>query len=245
MRSSSHHTDITERPVVEHEYESLQGKMTSFSYMMLGSPDQIARRERSCLCEASFLVRGRANMQSALNAQLLVLGCISGRASGSDARQWSEQTTKNLGTGLAGRRKEAQAQGKALAKALKPGGLFAVQARERWSAEEEQHLRRHYWLAQAGEVLSVTRIEKRQTISSTMFSEGDSMVRVGRYFDRDAADPSGMTFEEWQPLTVFSEGDVGSMLTIAKGQIKVGRTTCTEVYWGKDAPPEVEGALII
>lgn len=32
-----------------------------------------------------------------------------------------------------------------------------------------------------------------------MFSPGDYLVRIGRYFDRDASDPSGLTFEEWEP----------------------------------------------
>lgn len=48
----SSHAEI-ERPQVEHEFDSLEGKMTSFSFMVL-SPDQIARRERSCW----MLVRG-------------------------------------------------------------------------------------------------------------------------------------------------------------------------------------------
>jgi hypothetical protein len=234
----SHHTEIPEGPVVEHVFEALIGQMTCFSYMMLG-PNSIARRERSCWCEPCFGARGRLNMQSVRNAQLHVPGCILGVDT---PRPWTEQSARDLGTGLAGRRKEAQAKGKELAQALKASNFFAVQAREQWSTQEDEHLRTgHYWLAQAGEVPGVTRISKRQTIGATMFSEGDYMVRVGRYFDRDPADLSGLTFEEWQPLTVFSESDVGSTLTIERGHVKVGRSARTEVYWGTDAPPEVGG----
>ena len=48
------------------------------------------------------------------------------------------------------------------------------------------------------------KIEKRQTINGSMFSPGDYLIRVGRYFDRDASDTSGLTFEEWQPELVFT-----------------------------------------
>ena len=34
-----------------------------------------------------------------------------------------------------------------------------------------------------------------------MFSAGDYLVRIGRYFDRVASDTSGLTFEEWTPPT--------------------------------------------
>ena len=46
-------TEITERPAVEHEFEALTGKMSSFSFKMLGA-DQIARRELSCYCNGCF-----------------------------------------------------------------------------------------------------------------------------------------------------------------------------------------------
>ena len=32
-----------------------------------------------------------------------------------------------------------------------------------------------------------------------MFTAGDYLVRIGRYFDRVASDTSGLTFEEWTP----------------------------------------------
>ena len=32
-----------------------------------------------------------------------------------------------------------------------------------------------------------------------MFTRDDYLVRIGRYFDRVATDPSGLTFEEWTP----------------------------------------------
>ena len=79
-------------------------------------------------------------------------------------------------------------------------GFLAIQARERWSTSEEVHYRPgHFWLAQAPEVLEVRKVEKRCTIESVMFSAGDFLVRIGRYFDRVASDPSGLTFAEWMP----------------------------------------------
>ena len=47
-----------------------------------------------------------------------------------------EQTVKDLGTGLAGRRKEAQGKGAELAPKLNASGYMAIQARERWSLTE-------------------------------------------------------------------------------------------------------------
>ena len=112
-----------------------------------------------------------------------------------------------MGTGLAGRRKEAQEEGKVFAQKLKAptaaaphNGFIAIQARERWSTSEEVHYRPgHFWLEQAPDVLEVKPIDKRCTIEGVMFSAGDYLIRIGRYFDRVASDPSGLTFEEWTP----------------------------------------------
>ena len=62
-------------------------------------------------------------------------------------------------------------------------------------------------------------------------------------FDRDVSDPSGLTFEEWQPLTVFSEQDIGKTLNTASGVIKVKRTVRADVCWGDD-PPSVNSKTI-
>ena len=35
----------------------------------------------------------------------------------------------------------------------------------------------------------------------------DYAIRIGRYFDRDPADTSCRTFEEWQPRLVFTPAD--------------------------------------
>ena len=152
-------------------------------------------------------------------------GGESGQRFGGAAFPWREQSIKDLGTGLAGRRKDAQAKGRTLAKKLKPGDFFAVQARERWSTAEVVHERPgHFWVAQtrlSGPCITVA--EKRMTVNGTIFAKDDIMIWVGRYFDRDVADPTGLTFEEWQPLTVFSQDDVGKTLTIDGGAIKVNR----------------------
>ena len=114
---------------------------------------------------------------------------------------------RDLGTGLAGRRREAQEEGKAFAQKLtapsaaKPNdGFIAIQARQQWSTSEEVHYRPgHFWLAQAPDVLEVTKITQRCTKEGVMFSAGDYLVRIGRYFDRVASDESALTFEEWTP----------------------------------------------
>ena len=202
----SHHNEITERPAVEHEFESLTGKMNSFSFMTL-APDTIARRERSCWCEACFRQLGRATLK-AKGTELICEGCSS-----PNPLPWHEQTVKDLGTGIAGRRKEAQGLGAQLAPRLTASGFFAVQARERWSLQEDLLYRPgHYWVAQAPDVLEVRKIDRRQTINGTSFSSGDYMIRVGRYFDRDASDDSGLTFEDWQPELVFTPSDVSGQL---------------------------------
>ena len=63
------------------------------------SPDQIARRGQSCWCEACFGARGRSNMTSSGN-KLICPGCMH-----RDKPEWVQQTARDLGTGLAGRRK--------------------------------------------------------------------------------------------------------------------------------------------
>lgn len=221
------HDKITERPVVEPAFEPLTGKMDSFSFLVLGR-DQIARRRRSCWCEACFHVRGRATLD-AVGQDLLCKECTS-----ATPLPWHEQSAKNLGTGLAGRRKEAQEKGHSFAPNLKGAGFFAIQARERWSLKEDSLYRPgHFWVAQAPDVREVRRITKRETICGQPFHPGDYMIRIGRYFDRVASDPSGLKFEEWQPELVFSVGDVGEKLTIsASGHVKVGRAARDEIFWG-------------
>ena len=284
----SQHNEITERPSVEHEFTSLTGKMTSFSFAALAR-DQIARRERSCFCEGCFHQLGRATLRSAGHATLVCDECESNKAYaalGVSERErpstWHEQEAKDLGTGLAGRRMESQAAGHKYATMLKPFGFMAiqvkpprfeppatttapapasvpptdqkaerlyeslpVQARERWSTTEEVHLRPgHCWYAQASDVLDVRKIIKRETIAGQPYHPGDYCVRIGRYFDRDSADTSGLTLEEWQPELVFTEADKGEKLSIsASGHIKVGRQT-REVYWGDKNDGDVQPAAI-
>ena len=72
-----------------------------------------------------------------------------GIAAGKRTSTWHEQEVKDLGTGLAGRRVEAQQQGHRFATKLKPLGFMSIQARERWSTTEEVHVRPgHHWVAQ-------------------------------------------------------------------------------------------------
>ena len=86
--------------------------------------------------------------------------------------------------------------------------------------------------SQASDVLNVRKITKRETIGGQPFHPGEYCITIGRYFDRDPADTSGLTFEEWLPELVFSAADKGEKLTIsAGGHIKVGREV-REVFWG-------------
>jgi hypothetical protein len=235
----SHHDEITERGLVDHEFSPLVGKMSSFSYAMLAR-DQIARRDRSCFCEGCCHQLGRLTLRAAGHQTLVCDTCetnqaqaVLGIADGKRTSTWHEQEVKDLGTGLAGRRVEAQAQGHKFAAMLKPFGFMAIQARERWSTTEEVHLRPgHCWYSQASDVLDVRKIHKRETIAGQPFHPDDYAVRISRYFDRDPADTSGLTLEEWQPELVFTDVDKGEKLSIsASGHVKVGRQT-REVYWG-------------
>ena len=241
------HTLISERPAVEKDFEQLSGKMTAFSFLMLAR-EQIARRERSCWCAAACMRaygRDSAPMRLGAEGELHCRECESGQHFGGAAIPWREQSMKMLSTtGVANRRREAQGQGKELAKRLKPGEFFAVQARELWSTAEEQHVRPgHFWVAQAPINYKPTTADKRMSIGGTVFNVGDIIIKVGRYFDRDLSDPSGLTFEEWQPLTVFSEQDIGKTLNIDSGVIKVNRTVRADVCWGDD-PPSVHSKTI-
>lgn len=138
----SDHAEITERPAMEKDFESLTGKMSRFSFLMLAH-EQIARRQRSCWCAAACMhahERDSSPFQLGAEGELLCRSCESGQHFCGAAYPWHEQTMKKLSTsGVANRRIEAQAQGQALAKKLKPGGFFAVQAREQWSTAEAVH----------------------------------------------------------------------------------------------------------
>eukprot|EP00965_Chrysotila_dentata_P193216 6175616-Pleurochrysis_carterae.AAC.1 len=117
------------------------------------------------------------------------------------ALPWKQITVKELPlTGVANRRIVAQEQGRLLAQRLTPDAYFAVQARADWSSSEEVHYRPgHFWLAQAppeSEFL-VERVHRRSTADGTAYSSGDFKIKVGRYFDREASDASGLSFEEW------------------------------------------------
>ena len=163
----SDHADISERPANgDNAFEPLTGKMTSFSFLMLAA-EQIARRERSCWCAKGCMLahtRDSPHMQLGAEGELHCLECESGQRFGGPAFSWHEQSIKDLGTGLAGRRKNAQAQGAALARKLKPGDFLAVQARERWSTAEEMHVRPgHFWVAQTSGTFKVEVADKRRT----------------------------------------------------------------------------------
>ena len=130
----SNHDEISERALVDHEYTPLTGKMSSYSYMMLAR-DQIARRERSCWCEGCFHQLGRTTLRSAGNATLVCDECETSKMLESLCIEecnrpstWHEQEVKDLGTGLAGRRVEAQGEGHKFATMLKASGFMAIQA---------------------------------------------------------------------------------------------------------------------
>lgn len=198
----AHHDEIVERRAAEHRFEPLVGKMSSYSYIMLAN-DQIARRERSCWCESCFHQLGRVTLIPNGN-HLLCQDCRSPHH-----LPWQEQTVRDLGSGLAAMRREAQGWGAQLAPQLKALGFLAVQARERWSLHEDLLYRPgHFWVAQAPDVLEVRKITRRETINGQPFTPGDYAIRIGRYFDRDGSDDSGLTFEEWLPELVFSPTDV-------------------------------------
>lgn len=201
----SDHMDIVERPAVEHEFEQLAGKMSSFSYTVLGR-DVVGTRTRSCWCEPCFNQLGRQNLTAKGRNTLVCDGCQS-----PFPLPWYEVSVKDLGTGLAGRRRESQALGSELAKLLKKGGFLGIQAREQWSISDDVLYRPgHFWLAQAPDDLEVRRITKRETINGQHFHPGDYLVRVERYFERDCADDTGLTFDEWKPELVFTPADVSS-----------------------------------
>lgn len=88
----------------------------------------------------------------------------------------------------------------------------------------------HFWLAQAPDVLEVRKVDKRCTIEGVMFTAGDYLVRIGRYFDRVASDTSGLTFEEWTPPN-------GSSYVINATELRGVNFTMTPT---KGGPPRVQ-----
>ena len=78
-------------------------------------------------------------------------------------------------------------------------------------------------------LLPVTTAQGRCTIEQVMFSPGDYLVRIGRYFDRIASDPSGLTFEEWTPPD-------GSSFIINATELRGVNFTMTPLH----SPPRIE-----
>lgn len=75
-------------------------------------------------------------------------------------------------------------------------------------------------MAQAPDVLEISKITKpRETINGQSFNKGDYMIRIGRYFERDASDPSGLTLEEWLPELVFTRDDVSCISYICESNL--------------------------
>lgn len=105
------HNEIN-RPRADPTFDSLDGARSTYSYMMLAK-DQLARRERACWCINCLRAEGRSNMTSS-GDKLVCEGCLH-----PDQPVWVQLTVRNLGTGLAGRRKEAQEGGKKFAQMLK------------------------------------------------------------------------------------------------------------------------------
>lgn len=138
-----YHIDATEiqRPVVEPNFNTLQGGKSTYAYLIGQRPGIVGARVYGGWCEACQ--RGLAP-QEGLTSLLHVPGC-----SCADGGAWNEvKIERTDAAGVANRRKVAQARGKALASKLKLGSYIAVQARERWSTSEETHLRAgHFWLA--------------------------------------------------------------------------------------------------
>ena len=179
----SDHGQIVERPRVDHEFTPLTGKMSSYSFAMLGR-GQIARRERSCFCMGCLHQLGRTTLRPAAYATLVCDECQSNKANQmlnvperERPSTWHEQEVKDLGTGLAGRRVEAQGEGHKFATMLKPLGFMVIQARERFSTTEDVHMRPgHCWYAQASDVLDVRKITKRETIGGQPYHPGVMQV---------------------------------------------------------------------
>eukprot|EP00965_Chrysotila_dentata_P109104 3605136-Pleurochrysis_carterae.AAC.1 len=189
----ANHAEVSSqsRPPIEPHFDHLVGSLSNFSFQVLAA-EQIIRREGSCWCEACMRARGRMNMVSC-GVELRSPGCPL-----ASAMPWKQITVKQQQG--ANRRTEAQREGKKYAKQLKPSQYFAVQARAEWSSAEEVHLRPgHFWLAQAPpeSEFSAEAMTRRTTMDGIAYSVGDVRVRVGRYFDREASDLSGLTFEEW------------------------------------------------
>ena len=101
----SDHSEISERPAVERDFETLTGKMSSFSFLMLAH-EQIARRQRSCWCGACLEAHERdsAVLRLAPDSELHCRDCVSGQHFGGAAYPWREQSMKKLSTWL--RRRE-------------------------------------------------------------------------------------------------------------------------------------------
>ena len=143
------------------------------------------------------MARGRgdsATMEICGNNKLRCTACTSTEL------DWEEQPIKDHGsTVVADTRSKVKKDALEIVKKLKPGDFIAVQARAEWSQTEDVHYRPgHFWLARIGDDVTYEVIKAaRKIIGGTLFTCGDIKLEIGRYFDRSASDPSGLTFEEW------------------------------------------------
>ena len=183
----------------------LPGIMSLFSFMVL-SPGVLCARSHECCCVACSRVRGRDANTVTYGKQLQVPGCASSKLT-----CWTEHMlTSTLASGIANRKTRAAELYKKLRPEIRPGALGCVQALERWSTDEEVHLRAgHHWLFEFGDAGDGSSFDRKpfslqgrawEKYKGVRFDNGEEPLVVKRWFHRVAADASGRTFVEWDPV---------------------------------------------
>jgi hypothetical protein len=179
--------------------------MSCFSFMFLGVPRHYARRSFRCWCTACSCVRDRGHGSKSCGPNLMVEGCTRTKRT-----FWTEdEFTVTVSSGIRNRDvRVPEIVVRELEKA-KPDKWGYVQARELWSPQEERQVcPGHFWLLKFGKVPGSNNCVEQKFQLGTLkyeeykgvrFGNGDCDLVVGVLFHRVDEDPSGLTFEEWDP----------------------------------------------
>lgn len=204
-------SEIT-RPAAPDDVSPVKGILSHYSFMML-SRGVYAMREWSCWCSSCVRVRGRGPHLGTVSdgSRLLVPGCDLAHLT-----EWNEGSfTVTPASGLINRRNRLRdLWTQVLERQIKPGRYGCVQVRELWSTTEERHYRPgHHWLFEFGDAGNGTSVEKQfshlshrswEAYKGLRFYADEQALSVKRWLHRIDSDPSGLSFEDWEP----EEGEV-------------------------------------
>mmetsp|Transcript_57590 Transcript_57590/g.158172 ORF Transcript_57590/g.158172 Transcript_57590/m.158172 type:complete len:263 (-) Transcript_57590:25-813(-) len=194
--------DVSEinRTRVPPSISTLEGIQSLYSFFMLGD-GVLCARTHSCWCPACARVRSRDSFTADFGGALRVPGCTR-----TNLTLWrtKPRITSTAAKGIANAREYVKdLWATKLRPNAKPGKFAYIQADELWSESERKHLRPgHGWICELGDAggdkgcfEKTFKLAARswQVHEGARFYDGESALKVHRWFHRTDDDASGWT----------------------------------------------------